>query len=156
MRRMSGYPGWFFSALALIFVALFLSGFFLLPTMLEMRLQQYSPIHIDPEYRLMIAASHSAAAFSTVFLLGALSSIHIRQGMRRKLNMRSGLFLVGSFLILILTTLGIFYFGNENFSLAASAIHSVTGLAIIIPLTWHVVNGFSIRWGLQKTKSGGR
>lgn len=142
MRVMAGYPKGFFSLLTGIFILLICSGLLLLPSMLEMRLDWDLAIHLNGAWRLASAASHCFAGFVSMMLFGALAAVHMRIGWHRRENLLSGATLVLVFTVLLLTAVGIYYFGDETASLCSSVLHSVAGLVLVLALCWHGVAGF--------------
>lgn len=145
MRRLSGYPHWFFAMLMLTVALLFLTGLLLVPTLLEMRLEWDTLVHLESDVRGWVAVLHTTTAFITMGLLGALSVMHMRMGWRRQRNRVSGIGLVLLFGILLVTAITIFYAGDEEISRLASVLHTIIGVFIITLFGWHLVNGRRIR-----------
>jgi len=149
MRRLSSYPHWFFPLLLVIMIVLLASGVLLIPTMLEMRLAWESPLQISADVRLAGAALHTTVAFLAMILLGALSIVHMRMGWRRHLNRISGIGLLLLFGALLLTAVGMFYFGDEDFSRWSSIVHTVVGFIVALLFFWHLEKGRRIRINLS-------
>lgn len=145
MRRMAGYPRWFFACLSLVCIALLATGILLLPHMLEMRLDIDAPVHIGGDLRLASAAAHATAGFLVTGLAGALLALHVRIGWRRRRNRISGLALLVLLATLPLTAVGIYYFGEEVYSLGSSAVHALAGLLAAVVYVWHAVSGARLR-----------
>lgn len=145
MRRLSGYPHWFFAMLMLTVALLYLTGLLLVPTLLEMRMEWDTPVHIDSNVRGWVAVLHTTTAFITMGLLGALCVMHMRMGWRRQRNRVSGIGLVLLFSVLLVTAITIFYAGDEEISRFASVLHTILGVFIIALFVWHLVNGRRIR-----------
>ena len=141
MRRMAGYPRGFYGFMIAVFMALVASGLMLLPSMLQMRLDWESPLHVGGDLRLASAALHCVAAFLAMGLLGALSTVHMRAGWHRRRNRVSGVSLLVLLLVLMLTAVGVYYFGDENLSRWSSLIHTVVGLLLVAVVLWHGVIG---------------
>lgn len=150
MRRLSGYPPWFYAAILAVLAVLLGSGLLLLPHMLELRLDMDSPLQVPGSLRLAGAALHSFSAFLAIGFIGALATVHMRAGWQRKLNRFSGLALLCLFGFLLLSAVGIYYFGDEELSRLSSLSHSLTSLAVAALFTWHSVAGRRIR--LQKRR----
>ncbi|WP_346837236.1 hypothetical protein [Microbulbifer sp. SAOS-129_SWC] len=150
MRRLSGYPRWFYAALMITVAALTASGLLLIPNMMELRLDMDAPLHFSGSLRLASAATHSLTAFLTIGLIGALATVHMRAGWHRRQNRVSGLLLVLLFAFLLASAVGIYYFGDMDLSRLSSLSHSLVGLVLVLLFAWHAVVGRRIR--LQKRR----
>ena len=137
---MRGYPRHFRPLLWGTLGALFVTGLLLVPSALEMRLEWELPWRPGPGFRLPVAATHALFAFVALFILGALSALHVRAGLRRRRNVIWGLTLLSSFVLLALSALGIYYFGEERTGAWASAIHLVFGLLAPLPMAAHALS----------------
>lgn len=136
---MKGYPKWFSANLiTTILVVLFLTGLLLTPTTLVVRLEKEVPWRLSADSRVVVAGIHLLLALVALAIVGALSSIHMRKEWNRKRNRASGITLVGIFVFLSLTGVGIYYFGNETLSLLSSVSHLVVGLLIAAIYVWHL------------------
>lgn len=136
---MKGYPNWFsWIFISLILSLVFFSGIIMIPTALHMRLEWEVPWRLSGESRIAVTALHVFFSFVTLVILGALSSIHMRQGWKKKSRRASGISLVGFFAFLTITALGIYYFGNENLSLIASVGHMTAGVFLLFVYLAHV------------------
>ena len=136
---MKGYPKWFsrrFISLNLSF--LFFTGFLLIPITLDLQLGWEVPWHLSGEPRVMVTALHAFFSFASLVMVGSLASIHMRQGWKRRLRRTSGISLVGSFVLLTLTALGIYYFGNEQLSLIARLTHMALGISLPLLYVLHM------------------
>ncbi|WP_226646776.1 hypothetical protein [Microbulbifer variabilis] len=145
MRRLSGYPRWFYSALIAASVGLLASGILLIPTMMDLRLDMEPPVQIPGDLRLTGAAIHCLIAFITIGMVGALATVHMRSGWRRKLNRVSGILLLLLFSFLLLSGTGIYYFGDPELSQLSSLTHTIAGAIIAVLFTWHLAMGLRIR-----------
>ena len=137
---MHSYPKhflpWFWSVIGVLFV----TGLLLIPGALELRLEWDVPISLGGA-RIGIAALHALAAFATLVAVGALIPVHMRLGLRQRRNHVTGLTLVGCFGVLLLTALGIYYLAGPALSVVSSVLHTVLGLLLALPLTWHWIRG---------------
>ena len=145
MHRLSGYPQWLYGGILLVLALLLGSGTLLIPHLLELRLDMDSPVHVSGGIRLGSAAMHSLSAFLTVGVVGALATVHMRAGWKRKLNRLSGILLFAIFAFLLLSALGIFYFGDMDLSRLSSLSHTLVGVALVPLFIWHSVAGRRIR-----------
>lgn len=150
MRRLSGYPQWFYGFALVVLATLFASGLVLIPHLLEFRLDMDSPVQVSSGLRLGSAAVHCFIAFVAIGLVGSLANVHMRAGWHRKLNRTSGLLLLGLFLCLLATAVGIYYFGDEDLSRFASLGHTLVGLALLLFFLWHSLRARWIRGQQQK------
>ncbi len=113
--------------------------------MLEMRLDIDMSWRIEGGARLLTAASHCAAGFLFVGMVGALLVVHVRIGWRRRLNRISGVSLLLLVLILLISTLGIYYLGSELLSRVSSVTHTGAGLLMVLAAVWHSIKGRVLR-----------
>ena len=118
---------------------LFVTGLLLAPTTLNLKLDVETPWRLEADRRIQVAALHAFFAFGSLVVLGALSSIHMRQEWRRGNNRASGLILVAIFGFLTLTGLGIYYFGDEGLSAFSSLSHLAVGVFIALIYLWHIL-----------------
>ncbi|MBA3582270.1 MAG: hypothetical protein H0W44_07445 [Gammaproteobacteria bacterium] len=143
---MRGYPALFSNFITLIVALLFLSGCLLIPTMLDMRLEWELDLwRPSNNWRWSIAIIHTLTAIVMALILGALWSIHIRVGLRQKKHHRSGLLMLALFTALMLTSVIIFYSGNEQISVYASLIHTLIGGALLMLFYYHRSTGIRMR-----------
>jgi hypothetical protein len=145
VQRLTGYPHWFYAALMGLLLSLFASGVCLLPTMLELRLELDTGLHLDGDLRLAGAALHTFASFIMVGVVGAMMTIHMRVGWRRRLNRFSGIALLAFCALLLLSAIGIFYAGDESISRDSSVIHAAAGLLAFPLYAWHAAKGRQLR-----------
>ena len=145
MRRLSGYPEWFYQVTITMLAGLLMSAVLLIPNTLEMRLDVDVPIHVTGNYRLFGAVVHSLTGFLSMGLLGALIPLHIRLGWRRRINRFSGCTLLIIFALLLFSAIGIYYIGNPDLSRFVSLFHTLVGLTLILFFIWHSVQGQRIR-----------
>ena len=128
---MKGYPKWFsVSFVTLIMSLLMITGDLLIPTTLELRLQWQMPWRLSADHRILVAAAHAIMALIVFSLMGALWSLHMRQEWRREKSRWSGASMVGSIILLGLTGVGVYYFGNEKLAYFSGLSHLVLGLLV--------------------------
>ncbi|MFZ3230217.1 MAG: hypothetical protein WA160_08430 [Pseudobdellovibrio sp.] len=136
---MKGYPKWFTANLiSVVGMVLFFSGLLLMPTVAELRLQLNVPWRMANENRIVLAGIHVLVGFVVVAIMGALWSIHMRHEWRKKRNQLTGIILSGALFILIISGVGIFYFGNENLTMMSSLTHSAFGVLVFFIYIWHI------------------
>lgn len=128
-----------------VIAVVFFTGVALLPSMLDMRLDIEMSWRIGGGTRLFAAASHCAAGFVLVGMVGALFAIHVRIGWRRGLNRISGTTLLALMMILLASVLGIYYLGDERLSRASSITHTSAGLLTVLVMVWHSTKGQRLR-----------
>jgi len=145
VQRLPGYPRWFPGLLLLTLCGLLGSGLWLIPSLLEMRLDMAIDWHGIGAERLLAAAIHALTAFLSLVLAGALAAIHLRIGWRRRLNHLSGTGLLVLFAAAGLSALGVYYAGDESLSLGSSIVHTVAGLASALLCLWHALAGRRLR-----------
>ncbi len=141
---MHSYPKNFLPWLWSITGALVLTGLFLIPGALELRLEWEVPFNLGTS-RIAVAALHAFAAFAALVAIGALLPVHMRLGLRQHRNHASGLMLVSWLVLLALTALGIYYLAQPTLSVIVSMTHLLLGLGLVVPLGWHWYKGAQLR-----------
>ncbi len=139
--RIKGYPGHFYSILMLTIAALFITGCLLVPTTLNLKLEWDVPWRLSSEQHIGMAAAHATLSLLMAAIIGALWSIHMRAGWRRRKNHHSGLSLLIIMVLLGISAMGIYYFGDEQSSMLSSVTHMLMGIAIPVLLLVHVIHG---------------
>jgi len=120
VRSLSAYPKGFYSGLVATLAVMLVSGVFLVPSLLEMRLDLDVPIHLNGAERLAYAAVHALAGFLFIGFTGALVTVHMRVGWRSHRNHVSGLGLAVLIAGILLSTIGIYYAGSETLSITSN------------------------------------
>lgn len=138
---MIGYPRWFPAGLHLVVALLIISGLLLVPTALSFRLDCDLPWRLGGEQRLLVAAAHTTASFLGLAVLGALMSIHARVGWRHGGNRGSGMILCATLVGLMLSSLGLFYFGEDDAARLSCLAHLGLAAILIVTFGWHVPRG---------------
>lgn len=132
---MKGYPKWFsVTMITSLMSLLMITGYLLAPTTLELKLQWEVPWRLTVEHRTYMAAAHAVMALVIFSLMGSLWTLHMRQEWRRGNSRLSGVGMVVSLLLLGLTGVGIYYFGNEKLSQLSSLSH--LGLGVLLTLVY--------------------
>jgi hypothetical protein len=134
---MKAYPrnflAWFWSLLALIAI----TGLVLLPGMLALRLEWDVPDRWLPPARVAWAATHGLLAFLTLLLLGSLLPLHVRHGLRQLKNRGTGIALLATLPLLVLSGWGIYYLSDEDWARWTSELHVLIALPISALVGWH-------------------
>ena len=138
---MKGYPRWFPPGLYGVLALLLVTGLLLVPTMLVFRFEWDVSWVLSGDQRLPVAALHTAISFLALGIVGSLFSIHVRVGWRHGGNRLTGFLLVGSFLGLMLSSLGIFYFGDEDAARISCILHVLLGLLLCAAFFVHYIKG---------------
>lgn len=139
--RIKGYPGHFYSILMLTITALFVTGCLLVPTTFNLKLEWDVPWRLSSEQHIGMAAAHATLSLIMAAIIGALWSIHMRAGWRRRKNHHSGLSLLIIIVLLGISAMGIYYFGDEQSSMLSSVAHLLMGISIPVLLLVHVIHG---------------
>lgn len=147
---MTGYPKWFSRLLWWVSVLLLATGLLLIPTMLDMRLEWDVPWRLEGDQRVYVAAAHFVVGFALIWVTGALWTVHMRHGWRRKQNRLTGALLAGGLAVLILTAAGALYAGDEALSLWSSLGHTLLGLTGVVLMPAHYLIGRSIKKAVWK------
>ncbi len=138
---MKGYPRWFTPLLVGGSTLLYASGCLLAPTTLEMRAAWAPAWRLAATARLGMAAAHAVLGLLLLLALGALWSVHMRAGWRKRHQRTSGLLLGLAFLWLAATAVGVYYLADEALANAAGLTHLGVGLAALLPFAWHAITG---------------
>lgn len=88
---------------------------------------------------------HGAVAMIALIVLGTLIPLHIKKGWLGKVNLQTGVTLIGVNLILILTGYALYYTGMERIRNFSSWTHSVLGILLPAVIFWHVQEGRKLR-----------
>lgn len=146
---MKAYPkeflGWFWSMLAL----LALTGIVLFPGMLALRFDLDVPERWMIGGRIFWAGAHGLGAFCALLLFGSLLPLHVRHGLRQRRNRSTGIALLMTLPLLILTGWGVYYVSNESLARWTSALHVIVALPISAFLAWHAWRARGIHAELQ-------
>lgn len=142
---MKGYPRWFLMTVVVSMLLLFLTGSLLAPGTLMLKAELDLPWRLASSARVWTAALHAAGGFVMMLMLGALWSVHMRAGWRRRSQRASGAILASILLVLAVTAVLIYYVGDETLGVAAALVHLGTGLALAVSFAWHWLRGHRAR-----------
>jgi heme A synthase len=144
---MKGYPRSFLPSFWALSTALLISGLLLAPTTLDLRLGWDMAWRLPGAARIGTAAVHAGLSFVACMLIGSLWAVHMRAGWRKRRQRRSGSVLLVLLLTLVLSAVGIYYLGDSGLADGLALLHLAGGLALLLPLGWHVTRG---RRGLRR------
>lgn len=99
----------------------------------------FGPEHHAAEHWMLIA--HGVGAYVFLVVAGALIPVHVQVGWRIGRNLKSGVTLASICMLLALTALGLYYFGDEIARHWTSIVHWVIGLALLPVVLIHAING---------------
>lgn len=139
--RIKGYPGWFYSFVMWVTATLFVSGCLLAPTTINLKLEWNVPWRLSSDQHIGMAAAHTTLSFLTMGIIGALWSIHMRAGWKRRKNLQTGLSLLIIMVLLGFTAIGIYYLGDGQASMYSSVVHMFMGFVIPLFLLVHIIVG---------------
>lgn len=138
---MKGYPKHFLRALLAALLFLLLTGLLLAPETLFLKGEIEVPWRLSGTARIVTAALHAAGAFIAAAFVGALWSVHMRAGWRKKKQRASGSLLAANMVLLCITAVGIYYLGDDGLGPLAALAHLGLGVALVPPFAWHWVKG---------------
>lgn len=138
---MKGYPSWFERVLLACCAVLYVSGVLLIPTSFEMRSSIEFFWRLGGDERIWTGALHAAAAFLLMLQTGALWSVHMRSGWRRKQHWKTGILLASAFVYLAVTAVGVYYLANEAWANFSGLSHAILGLLLVLPFVIHYLAG---------------
>lgn len=143
---MNGYSKLFHTLLIATLLILFITGIFLIPAFMIFRLEweldsmMEWPI-ISGDIRSTITVLHSIFGWLMIWLTGAIWSIHMRTHWRLKENRINGLILNLLIALLLASTLGMYYLGDELLSKYSSIVHSILGILFPLAIFLHRYQG---------------
>jgi heme A synthase len=142
---MKAYPDWFYPIILISLFTLVMTGLLLIPVTLIMRFEWDVLWKLNGGVRLFTVASHTLSSYLILMMVGALSPIHMRAGISRKKNKRSGFSLIAIFFTLTLTGLGLLYLASNALILLASIVHVVIGIVLVVVFMVHFVKNKRIK-----------
>jgi hypothetical protein len=99
----------------------------------------FGPEHHPAEHWMLIA--HGVGAYAFLIVGGAMIPVHITMGWNTRRNLKSGLTLAGTYLLLAVTALGLYYLGDEIQRHWVSIAHWSVGLLALPILLLHALRG---------------
>jgi hypothetical protein len=99
----------------------------------------FGPEHHPAERWTLIA--HGVAAYAFLIVAGAMVPVHITLGWNTGRNLKSGLTLASTCLLLAITALGLYYLGAEIARHCVSIVHWGVGLLAAPLLLIHALRG---------------
>lgn len=138
---MKGYPRWFLATLVGTLLMILVSGLLLAPTTLMMRAEVMVMWRLPGAARVATVALHTAAGFAAMLLIGAVWSVHMRSGWRRRKHRASGLTLALGLVVLCASAVAIFYLADEALGAMAALLHLAVGIGLVGQFGWHWVRG---------------
>jgi hypothetical protein len=100
---------------------------------------EFGPEHHPAEHMALIA--HGVAAYAFLIVGGAMIPVHITLGWNTRRNLKSGLTLAGTCVILAVSALGLYYIGDEISRNWVSTLHWAIGLIAVPALLTHALIG---------------
>lgn len=134
---MKGYPRWVLPTLLGTTATIVVSGLLLAPGTFVTRAEMELVWMLPAAGRLATAALHASAGFALMLLVGALWSIHMRAGWRKRRHRGTGMSLALSMPLLALSAVGVYYFGDETLAATAAFIHLGLGVLMALTFAWH-------------------
>lgn len=134
---MKGYPKTFTYSMYVTLFMLFLSGLALLPHMLLFRWELDMEEWYENATRMKIAAVHLLAGFSFIWFVGALWTVHIRSGLRKKMRLITGFSILACVLTLVFTGIGNYYLSDDIWLKWNSTFHAGIGISICLMFLLH-------------------
>lgn len=143
---MNGYPKGFLPTLILTTLALIITGLLLIPAFLVFRLELEQDWLMNlsmtsGSLRHTLTSLHAITGWLMVWLIGAIWTIHIRSHWRKNENRVNGIVFLSIWVVLIASALGVYYFGDPDWSKASSSLHVIFGLIVPFMLIAHKMVG---------------
>jgi hypothetical protein len=99
----------------------------------------FGPEHHPAEHWMLIV--HGVVAYAFLTVGGAMIPVHITLGWNNRRNLKSGLTLAGTLLLLAISALGLYYLGDEIQRHWVSIVHWTLGF-VALPVLWiHALRG---------------
>jgi hypothetical protein len=83
--------------------------------------------------------THSVAGLFFIGMFGYLIHSHVEMGLKQRRKIKTGLLVLTTMSILVVSVPGIFYLTLEPWKGWVSCIHTYVGLAMVIPVLAHLV-----------------
>ena len=139
-RRPGRLPRWQEWAVYLSFALLLATGVAWLLLDCFIRVEgEFGPEHHPAQQMTLIL--HGVVAYAFLILCGAMIPVHIPGGWTAKRNVKSGITLVATLLLIGATALGLYYLGNEELRTGFGTVHWVVGLVALPLLLAHILSG---------------
>lgn len=142
---MTQYPKSFLPTLLVLLLAALLTGLGLTPTTLALHAEWNMPWRLAGSDRVWVAALHSAVAFGLTAMIGALWSVHMRSGWRRRKQRISGVLLGSALVLLAASAVAVYYIGDDRLAAMAAFLHLGAGLVATAVFAWHWIRGRASR-----------
>ncbi|MDE3084012.1 MAG: DUF4405 domain-containing protein [Verrucomicrobiota bacterium] len=84
---------------------------------------------------------HGAAAMIALILFGTMIPLHIRRGLRAKINRFTGTTMIALSLLLVASGYALYYVGGEQSRRVSALVHDFLGLGFPLLLVWHIWRG---------------
>jgi hypothetical protein len=104
---------------------------------------EFGPEPHPAEHWMLVG--HGVVAYAFLIVGGAMIPVHITLGWNIRRNLKTGLSLAGTCILLALTALGLYYVGDEISRNWVSIIHWAIGLVAVPALLIHALIGRSGR-----------
>lgn len=138
---MNGYPQHFYRWFMWIAVLVWITGLLLASSTLEIHFEYTLPWQLNEVLKHHTTTIHAVLAFTLLWLFGAIWTIHVRSGWRKKMNRKSGMLLMLTFVIIIFSGLGIYYLGDERLASFTALSHLSVGCLFPVLLITHIILG---------------
>ncbi|NUQ17168.1 MAG: hypothetical protein HOP95_01740 [Sphingomonas sp.] len=100
---------------------------------------EFGPEHHPAEHWMLVG--HGVVAYAFLIVGGAMIPVHITLGWNTRRNLKSGLTLAGTCIVLAVSALGLYYIGDEIGRQWVSLIHWAVGLLAAPLLLIHALRG---------------
>lgn len=143
--RRQGYPASFIPVLGLAGLTLLATGILLIPLLLTMQMELDLPWYPSGLLRNLITGIHVLSGFVLVFLLGAVTIVHIRAGWLRGEKRVSGAFATSLIALLAVTAILLLYSPLEAVAHQAAIVHTLLGIALPLVIGMHARTRIRVR-----------
>ena len=136
---MIGYPKWFskyFITISMFVMSI--AGLILIPSTLKFRLDMELPYALPSDARIISTAIHVLFSYLVFLIVGALLFTHVRMGLKKNKNVKSGILMLVLFLFLCLSGLGLFYLSHEGLIKLSSTLHIAFGFIFVVVYLMHL------------------
>jgi hypothetical protein len=108
----------------------------------------------DP-FETFLLKLHGAAAMAALVVLGSLVPQHVKWAWQNRENRRTGVLMLSTQALLVVTGYALYYSGDEDVRVLASELHLIIGVGFPLILAWHIVEGRRRRASLREKAAQG-
>ncbi|WP_448568414.1 hypothetical protein [Thalassotalea ganghwensis] len=137
MRKLAGYPRYFYILLMLVMLGVMITGMVMTPTSLAFKFEWEVGWRLPGASWAIVAGGHALTGWLLWMLLGALWPIHSRANWRKKQKRFSGSLLIIAIVLLGGSAIGLYYAGQERTQYYNAIAHLISAMIFILLFVYH-------------------